>query len=68
MYINLATYNLARQFSSVPQSCLILCNPMDCSRPGFPVTNTQSLLKLMSIKLVMPSKYLILCHPLLLLP
>ena len=27
-----------------------------------------SLLKLMSIELVMPSKYLILCHPLLLLP
>ena len=25
------------QFSSVTQSCLILCNPMDCSRPGFPV-------------------------------
>ena len=30
--------------------------------------NSQSLLKLMSIKLVMPSNYLILCHPLLLLP
>ena len=29
---------------------------------------TQSLLKLMSIKLVMPSNHLILCHPLLLLP
>ena len=25
------------QFSSVTQSCLTLCNPMDCSRPGFPV-------------------------------
>ena len=25
------------QFSSVPQSCLTLCNPMDCSTPGFPV-------------------------------
>ena len=22
---------------SVPQSCLILCEPMDCSKPGFPV-------------------------------
>ena len=30
------------------------------------VTNTRSLLKLMSIKLVMPSNHLILCHPLLL--
>ena len=32
------------------------------------ITNSRSLLKLMSIKLVMPSNHLILCHPLLLLP
>ena len=25
------------QFSAVPQSCLTLCDPMDCSTPGFPV-------------------------------
>ena len=25
------------QFSSVAQSCLTLCNSMDCSTPGFPV-------------------------------
>ena len=31
-------------------------------------TNSQSLLKLMSIELVMPSNHLILCRPLLLLP
>ena len=31
-------------------------------------TNSQSLFKLMSIKLVMPSNHLILCYPLLLLP
>ena len=24
-------------FSSVPQSCLTLCNPMDCSMPGLSV-------------------------------
>ena len=30
------------------------------------ITNSQNLLKLMSIKLVMPSNHLILCHPLLL--
>ena len=24
-------------FSSVAQSCPTLCNPMDCSMPGFPV-------------------------------
>ena len=32
------------------------------------ITNSQSLLKLMSIELVMPSNHLILCCPLLLLP
>ena len=32
------------------------------------ITNSRSLLKLMSIELVMPSNYLIFCHPLLLLP
>ena len=32
------------------------------------ITNSQSLFKLMSIKLVMPSNHLILCHPLLLPP
>ena len=26
-----------QQFSSVAQSCLTLCDPMDCSAPGFPV-------------------------------
>ena len=28
---------LSVQFSSVAQSCLTLCDPMDCSKPGFPV-------------------------------
>ena len=37
-------------------------------RASLSITNSQSLLKLMSIKLVMPSNHLILCHPLLLLP
>ena len=32
------------------------------------ITNSRSLLKLMSIRWVMPSSHLILCHPLLLLP
>ena len=32
------------------------------------ITNSQSLLKLMSIESVMPTNYLILCHPLLFLP
>ena len=55
------------QFSSVAQSCPTLCDLRDCSTPGFPVLHhLQSLLKLMSIESVMPSKHLILCHPLLL--
>ena len=42
---------------------------MDCSTPGFPVLHySLSLLKLMSIELVMPSNRLIHCHPLVLLP
>ena len=62
-------------FSSVAQSCPTLCNPMDCSMPGFPVHH--QLLELTqthvhrvgdAIELVMPSSHLILCHPLLLLP
>ena len=56
------------QFSSVAQSCLTLCDPMNCSTPGLPVhTNSRSLPKLMSIESMMPSSHLILCHPLLLL-
>ena len=51
----------------VTQSCLTLCDPMDCSKPDLPVHHhSQSLLKLMSIELVMPSNHLILCYPLLL--
>ena len=118
------------QFSSVTQPCPTLCNPMNCSTPGFlvlhhlpelaqthvhwvsdaiqpshplsptspseeiqfssvqllsrvwlfvtpwtaarqaylSITNSWSLPKLMSIELVMPSNYFILCRPLLLLP
>ena len=41
---------------------------MDCSTPGLPdITNSWSLLKLMSIESVMPANHFILCCPLLLL-
>ena len=57
------------QFSSVAHFCLTLCDPMDCSTLGsLSTTNSQSLLKLMSIESVMPSNHLILCCPLLLPP
>ena len=48
-------------FSSLTQSGPVLCDPMDCSTSGFPVHHqSQSLLKLMSIKSVMASNHLIL--------
>ena len=57
------------QFSSVAQSCLILCDPMDGSTPGLPsITISRSSLRLTSIESVMPSSHLILCRPLFLLP
>ena len=55
------------QFSVVAQLCPTLCDPMDCSTPGFPVHHQlRSLLKFMSVKSVMPSNHLILSPPLLL--
>ena len=59
---------LVPQFSSVAQSCPTLCDPMDCSQASLSITNSQSLLKFMSIQSVMPSNHLILCFPLLLPP
>ena len=56
------------QFSSVAQSCLILYGPVEACRTSLSITNSQSLLKLMSIESVIPFNHLILCRPLLLLP
>ena len=57
------------QFSSVAQSCLTLCDPMNAGRQAsLSITNSQSPPKPMSIEVVMPSNHLILCRPLLLLP
>ena len=53
---------------SVTKSCLPLCNPMYYSMSGSSVLHFWSLLKFMSIELVMLSNHLILCLPLLLLP
>ena len=51
------------------RSVVSLCDPMNCStQASLSITNSRSLLKLMSIKSVMPSNHLILCLPLLLLP
>ena len=57
------------QFSSVAQSCPTLWNPWTVAlQASLSITNSQSLLKFMSIESVMPSSLLILCYPLLLLP
>ena len=66
---HLALWGIYSQFSSVAQSCLTLCDPMNRSTPGLPVHHQlPSSLRLMSIESVMLSSHLILCHPLLLLP
>ena len=65
VFLNMSSVN----FSSVTQSCLTLCNPwIAACQASLSITNSQSLLKLMSIESVMPSSHLILCRPLLLLP
>ena len=57
------------QFSSVLTYVWLFVTPWTAARQAsLSVTNSQILLKLMSIKSVMPSNYLILCCPLLLLP
>ena len=61
--------SLIIQFSSVAQSCPTLCDPMDCSIPGFPVHHQlPELAQTHVIKSVMPSNHLLLYRPLLLLP
>ena len=54
---------------SVAQLYPTLCDSIDCSMPGFlSFTMPWSLLKLMSIKYLMPSNHLVLCYPLFLPP
>ena len=61
--------NFWYQFSSVIQSCPTFVTPWTAARQAsLSITNSWSLLKRMSIELVMPSNHLILCHPLLLPP
>ena len=62
---------LSVQFSSVAQSCLTPCDPMNCSTPGLPVHHqlpefTQTHVHRVG-DAIRPS-HLIICHPLLLLP
>ena len=57
------------QFSSVAFCDLLFVTPWtEACQASLSITNSQSLLKLMSIELVTPFNHLILCHSLLLLP
>ena len=63
--------SLSSAFSSVQSLSRIrlFATPWIAARQAFlSITNSWSLLRLMSIESVMPSSHLILCHPLLLLP
>ena len=65
------TQRAAVQFSSVQSLSRVrlFVTPWTATCQAFlSITNSQSLLKFTSIELVMPSNYLILCRPLLLLP
>ena len=61
-------YYLSVQFSRSVVSDSLRPHGLQHARPPLSIANSRSLLKFMSIELVMPSNYLILCHPLLLLP
>ena len=54
------TFKISVQFFATPWTA--------ARQASLSITNSRSLLKLMSIESVMPSNHLILCHPLLLLP
>ena len=71
LFKTLLDYKQSIQFSSVQSlsHVQLFATPWIAARQAsLSITNSQSLLKLMSIQLVMPSNHLILCHPLLLLP
>ena len=71
MWMNPGTFSLV-QFSSVSRSVVSdSLQPHEshaARQASLSITNSRSSLRLMSIKSVMPFSYLILCHPLLLLP
>ena len=69
MYLKFTHCNISVQFGSVAQSCPTLCDPTNCSAPGFPVYHQLlEFTQVMSIDSVVPSNHFILYRPLLLLP
>ena len=75
-FVDLLLFCIIIQFSSVQFSSVqsfshvrLFVNPQAAAhQASLSITNSRSLLKLMSIKLMMPSNHLILCSPFLLLP
>ena len=66
-YLGYSCMSLSFQFSSVAQS--LFATPWTAAyQASLSITDSWSLLKLMSIELVMPSNHLIICCPLLLPP
>ena len=71
LYVPIEYYFLLCQFSSVQSlsHVRLFVTPWIAARQAsLSITDSQSLLKLMPIELVMPSSHLILCRPLILLP
>ena len=65
VHIHSGIFSSVQSFSHVP----LFVTPWTAARQAsLSITNSWSLLKLMSTESVMPSNHLILCHPLLLLP
>ena len=68
-WINKMWYIHTVEFSVQFSSVRLFATPWTAAhQASLSITNSQSLLKLRSIKLVIPFNHLILCHPLLLLP
>ena len=68
-FITGKTLENVSQFSSVAQSCPILCDPMNYSMPGLPVHHQLPEFTQTHVHQIGDTfSHLILCHPLLLLP
>ena len=51
--IGFIQYIILHQFSSVAQSCPTLCDPIDCSMPGFPAHHQlpELILRILGVKI-----------------
>ena len=69
LYQNWVNYQRLHQTIQLLSSVGLFATPWTVARQAsLSITNSWSLLKLMSIESVMPSNHLLLCHPLILLP